>query len=107
MNRYSSSTASTAQSLFGRDNHLYAKIVVFARGMGHALRVYNTPHYCLRNTDIVATANMLVEGTAPNLVKTRSSISGVRAFRERLALRFGMANELVFCSSRSTLENVE
>ena len=47
-----------------------------------------------------------MEGTASNLIKTYSPISGVCAFRECLALWFEMTNEPVFLSRQSTLEKV-
>ena len=53
VDRYTSSSASTAQSLPGRDNHLYAKIEFFARGRGHAFLMYSTPHHWLRNSHFV------------------------------------------------------
>ena len=49
LDSYSSSSVSTVQSLPGKDNHLYAKIVLFAHGRGHAFLVY-----WLRNTDFVS-----------------------------------------------------
>ena len=106
VDRYSSSSASTAQGLPYKDNHLYAMISPFAHGM--VLRSSCTIRHTTASEIPIscATASVLGQKIASNLLKIRSSISGVRAFLERPSLQFEMTNESVFHSRRSTLEKV-
>ena len=101
LDRYSSSSAFPAQSLSSKDNHLYAKIALFACSRGHTFLVYNTPHYWLRNTDFVSHHS---PACGRNCFKSCQNL--LFYFWCVFAFRFEMANKPVFRSRRSTLQKV-
>ncbi|GFX02338.1 hypothetical protein TNCV_2285061 [Trichonephila clavipes] len=87
------------------DNHLFVKIALFACGKGacvpRARVLYATSlaeKYPFRMPPLACLWN--------ELVKTRSSITGVHAFHQHPALQLAIANEPICRNRRSTLEKV-